>query len=273
MIGLVVEVDSNVGWGGGWRVLEGEGASEKVLSRVQKNFKILLTLGRSLAIVAPHTVNTTTKHMRTKVILGLAAMAACAFSATAQSNVYSLNVVGYYNVTVPANQLVAVANQLNTSDNKISSLLPAGPAGALLYKYNGGYTAYAFDDADNVWTPDGNATLNPGEGAFFKSPVATTLTFVGEVLQGSLTNTLPIGALALRSSIVPQAGTATALGIPGEGGDLLYKYAAGFSAYAFDDADMVWTPSEPVLNVGEAFFYKKSPTATQNKWIRNFTVQ
>ena len=111
-------------------------------------------------------------------------MAACAFSATAQSNVYSLNVVGYYNVTVPANQLVAVANQLNTSDNKISSLLPAGPAGALLYKYNGGYTAYAFDDADNVWTP-----------------------------------------------------------------------------------------SEPTLNVGEAFFYKKSPTATQNKWIRNFTVQ
>ncbi len=211
--------------------------------------------------------------MRTKVLLGLAALAACAFSASAQSNVYSLNVVGYYNLTVPANQLVMIANQLNTTNNKISSLLPGGPPGALLYKYNGGYTSYAFDDADMVWTPDGNATLNPGEGCFFKSPVATTVTFVGEVLQGSLTNTLPIGALAMRSSIVPQSGTPTALGIPGEGGDLLYKYAAGYTSYAFDDADLVWTPSVPTLNVGEAFFYKKSPTATSSQWVRNFTVQ
>ena len=211
--------------------------------------------------------------MRTKVILGLAAMAACAFSATAQSNVYSLNVVGYYNITVPANQLVMLANQLNTSDNKISSLLPSVTPGSQLYKYNGGYTAYTFDDLDLVWTPDGNATLNPGEGAFFKSPSASTLTFVGEVLQGSLTNTLPINALAMRSSIVPQAGTATALGIPGEPGDQMYRYNNGYTAYTFDDLDMVWTPSEPSVSVGEAFFYKKSPTATQNKWIRNFTVQ
>ena len=210
--------------------------------------------------------------MKTKVILGLATMA-CAFSAMAQSNVSSLTVVGYYTINVPANRLVTIANQLNTLDNRISSLLPDGPAGALLYKYNGGYTAYVFDDADYAWAPDGNATLNPGEGAFFKSPVATTLTFIGEVMQGSLTNTLPVGALALRSSMVPQAGTATTLGVPGEGGDLLYKYAAGFSAFVFDDADNVWAPNEPNLNVGEAFFYKKSPTAVQPTWIRNFTVQ
>jgi hypothetical protein len=210
--------------------------------------------------------------MRTK-LLGLAALAACAFSASAQSNVYSLNVVGYYNITLPAGQLVAVANQLNTTNNKISSLLPSVVPGSQLYKYNGGYTTYTFDDLDLVWLPDGDATLNPGEGAFFRSPSAATLTFVGEVLQGSLTNTLPINTLALRSSIVPQAGTATALGIPGEPGDQLYRYSNGYTTYTFDDLDLVWLPSQPSLNVGEGFFYKKAPTATQSRWIRDFTVQ
>jgi hypothetical protein len=211
--------------------------------------------------------------MRTKALLGLAALAAGAMTAAAQSSVYSLNVVGYYNVPVPANQLVMLANQLNTTNNKISSLLPSVPAGAQLYKYNGGYTVYQMDEFDPVWLPDGNATLNPGEGAFFRSPTATTLTFVGEVLQGSLTNTLPIGALSMRSSMVPQAGTASALGIPGEAGDQLYKYSNGYTVYQFDEFDPVWIPSEPSLNVGEAFFYRKSPTSTKNNWVRDFTVQ
>ena len=100
-----------------------------------------------------------------------------------------------------------------------------------------------------------------------------SLTFVGEVLQGGLTNTLPIGALSMRSSMVPQAGTATVLGIPGEAGDQLYKYSNGYTIYQFDEFDPVWLPSEPTINVGEAFFYRKSPSSTQSKWVRNFTVQ
>jgi hypothetical protein len=212
--------------------------------------------------------------MRTKALLGLAALAACAVTASAQSNVYSLNVVGYYNIPVPANQLVMIANQLNTTNNTIASLLPSVPPGSQINKDNGGYTTYTFDDLDLVWLPDGNATLNPGEGAFFKAPSAYTITFVGEVLQGSLTNTLPINALAIRSSMVPQAGAATTvLGIPAEPGDQINKYANGYTTYTFDDLDLVWLPSEPSMAVGEAFFYKKSPTATNSRWVRNFTVQ
>lgn len=211
--------------------------------------------------------------MRTKALLGLAVIAASAITATAQ-NVYSLNVVGYYNVACPANQLVMIANQLNTANNTIGSLLPAVPPGSLLYKYNGGYTAYNFDDIDNVWLPDGNATLNPGEGAFFKAAAATTVTFVGEVMQGNLTNGVPINALALRSSMVPQAGgVSSLLGLPGEPGDLLYTYAGGYTAYNFDDIDNVWLPSEPQIKVGEAFFVKKAASSTASQWVRNFTVQ
>jgi hypothetical protein len=152
-------------------------------------------------------------------------------------------------------------------------LIPNGPPGAIFQKFNGGFSAFVFDDLDLVWTPNGNVTINPGEGGFYKSPTATTLTFVGEVLQGSLTNTLPIGLQAIRSSIVPQAGLITTdLLLPAEPGDILQTYNGGFSAFVFDDLDLVWTPSQPNIPVGASFFYKKSPTATQSRWIRNFTV-
>jgi hypothetical protein len=52
----------------------------------------------------------------------------------------------------------------------------------------------------------------------------------------------------------------------------MYTYSGGYTPYTFDDADMAWVPSEPNIAVGQAFFYKKSPTGTQSNWIRNFTV-
>jgi len=212
--------------------------------------------------------------MKTKALLGLAVLAAGALTATAQNNVYSLNVVGYYNLTIPANQRVLIANQLNTANNTIGSLLPNGPVSAQLFKYNGSYTAYNFDDIANAWLPDGNATLNPGEGCFFISPTATTLTFVGEVMQGSLTNSTPINQLVLRSSMVPQAGKITAdLGLPGEAGDQMYTYNKGYTAYNFDDIAADWLPNQPTLNVGDAFFLRKAATSTSSLWVRNFTVQ
>jgi hypothetical protein len=88
-----------------------------------------------------------------------------------------------------------------------------------------------------------------------------------------LTNTLPLNALALRSSMVPQSASVSTLAVPAEPGDQIYKYAAGYTPYTFDDLDLVWTPSEPSMGVGEAFFYRKSAVATQSRWVRNFTVQ
>jgi hypothetical protein len=212
--------------------------------------------------------------MRTKALLGAAILAAGLATSMAQ-NVYSLNVVGYYNLTLNANQWYMIANQLKTTNDIVPVVLPVAPAGSSFQKFVGGsYQAFTFDDADNAWTPDASAvSLKPGEGGFFKSPTATTLTFVGEVPQGSLTNTLPIGSYAITASQVPQAGTPTALGVPGEAGDTLQVFGAGYTAYTFDDADMAWTPQpEPTIAVGQSFFYKKSPTATQSSWVRNFTV-
>jgi hypothetical protein len=211
--------------------------------------------------------------MRTKTLyIAAAALAVSVASSMAQA-VHSQNVVGYVNIPAPANQYILMANQLNTTNNTIGSLLPSVPAGTILQKFSGGYTAYVFDEFDLSWTPDANGTLNPGEGAFFRSPSATTLTFVGEVRQGNLTNTLPIGAYAIRASIVPQAGpVSTTLGLPGEAGDILQTFSGGYTAYVFDEFDLSWTPSEPNISVGQAFFYRKANASTQGNWVRNFTV-
>jgi len=212
--------------------------------------------------------------MRTKTLLCAAALAAGVVTSMAQSNVYSLNVVGYYNLPIGANQKLMIANQLNTTNNTLNGLLPSGPPGATVFKFSGGFSGWTFDPDDLVWLPDGNATLNPGEGAFFQCPSASTLTFVGEVLQGSLTNSTPINTKVIRSSMVPQAGLiTTTLGFPAEGGDTLFTFHGGYGGATFDPDDLVWAPAEPNIAVGESFFIIKGPAATKTSWVRNFTVQ
>ena len=144
----------------------------------------------------------------------------------------------------------------------------------ILETFNHSWTAYSFDDIDLAWVPSGNLPMKPGEGYFFKSPIATTLTFTGEVLQGRLTNTLPAGNYLLRASVVPQDGRVTTdLELPGQPNDILETFNHSWTAYSFDDIDLAWVPSEPTNIVGHAFFYKKALGNTQTNWIRNFTVQ
>jgi hypothetical protein len=195
-------------------------------------------------------------------------------------NVYSLNVVGYYNVTIPPAGFYLVANQLNTTNNTINSVISAPADGSQFYKYAGGFAAATYDAIAGAW--DNNFTLNPGEGGFFRDPNGGTgqvLTFVGEVLQNTspgLINTLPIGN-SIRSSMVPQQGTVTGtLGVPAEDGDQVYVYNGGFSANTYDGIAGAWDsadPGGPVVNVGQSFFYKKVTGGVSTSWVRSFTVQ
>jgi hypothetical protein len=224
--------------------------------------------------------------MRTfKALLGVAALAAGIATSMAQSNVYSLNVVGYYNLTVGSHQQVMIANQLNTTNNTIGALLtpPMVANNDIIYKFNGGFSLSQYSTDDGQWDPDPTVTLNPGEAVFYKNAQASTetLTFVGEVLQGQLVNTLPLGVQVMRSSMVPQQGlVSTDLGVPYDNNDLLYVYntlqnSGGYSLYQYSTDDGQWDPSEPTIAVGQGFFYKKASTANpaNANWVRNFTVQ
>jgi hypothetical protein len=215
--------------------------------------------------------------MRTKALLCAAALAVGAVTSMAQSNVYSLNVVGYVNTTLvggTANgKFQMIANPLNTTNNTIGSLIPSAPDGTVLYKFNG----TGFDIATSLGGWDHpEFTLAPGEGAIVNSPNNWTNTFVGEVLQGTLANSYPAG-FSIRASKIPLAGTITSLQLPATqfaDGDVIYQFdtaAQSYDIYTLLGGSWVGGKnSEPTLAVGEAMWLQPAAAGT---WNQTFTVQ
>lgn len=210
--------------------------------------------------------------MRTKALLSTAALlAVVAVSASAQS-VYSVNAVGYVNKSLLAN-FNLISNPLNGTNNNLSTILPVLPDGAQILTWNP--AIQQFNDANVYfegfgWVPD--APLPPGQGAFLFLPSATTVTFVGDVPQGNLTNAIPSN-FSLLSHIVPQSIGVEATGLPSEDGDQVLFWNAATQQFA--DAIVYfggfgWVPSDPTPQVGEGFFYFN--TSTLRQWGRTFTV-
>jgi len=221
--------------------------------------------------------------MRTKSLLLAAALTAAGIaSIQAQSNVYSLNVVGYANISLVAG-FNLIANPLdldgtglnNTVNTVFSNSLPSG---STAYAFSGGAYTSAGYSTKGGWAPPAgvtavNAALQPGGGVFVQVPSATTVTVVGNVLQGALAQPYVAGFTML-SSKVPQAGLLqTDLGYVPAGADLVYQFnSAGqtyFPAKGYTTKGG-WGPSQPTIGVGEAFFLSSSLGGT---WTRNFTVQ
>ena len=210
--------------------------------------------------------------MRTKTLLLTAALGALAAS-TASAQVYSVNAVGYINVSVkPGFNLIA--NQLNqgTGNNTVDKIFAGVPDGTVLYKFvNGTYVIDGYDSASGGWD-DGTLTLKPGEGIWVRNPgaAAFTVTFVGEVPQGSLTNPIPVG-FSIVSSIVPQSADLDAgLKYPVADGDSFYFFRNGaYVIYGYDSTSGGWDPAAPVPAVGESFWARS--VAAKN-WVRDFSV-
>jgi hypothetical protein len=118
--------------------------------------------------------------------------------------------------------------------------------------------------------------VTPGNGVFVFNPGTTdlTLTFVGEVPQGDLSNSLPLG-FSIQGSPGPQAAQPVGLGLRGTAGDRLFQYipaTKGYLDWTFDDVDNKWIPDPglPVISVGEAFFLFRANAA--GTWNRTFSV-
>jgi hypothetical protein len=219
--------------------------------------------------------------MRTKTLLLIAAIGA-AGAATSMAQVYSVNAVGYVNKTIPKGQFSMVTNPLKAATNTVNALFAGVPAGFQVFVYTPGkgYDVGTFDDLEGSFIPAsvGNAVLNPGHGVFVKNPTAAdvTVTFVGEVMQGTLTTPLVPG-LQIVGSQVPQEGTASDLGLPNtteEGlspGDQVYQFTGpgGYYVSTFDDLENNYVPALKPLAVGEAIFVK---LAKANSWNRTFSV-
>lgn len=222
--------------------------------------------------------------MRTKVLLGLAALAVGLSTSIAQ-NVYSLNVVGYYNVSVKGNQgFTLCANQLNTGTNGIAQVIPTSTLGAQVLTFvNNDYNVDIYDGTawlDNNTGNPSTTTLPTGKGFFFASAggaANASLTFVGEVPQGAVNLPLPAG-IALVGTTTPQAIDLTAAnGFPNIlGSQVLYfdNTINDYIVYVNDGTQWLdnntGNPVTLTPAVGQGWFWQ---SATAGAWNRNFTVQ
>jgi hypothetical protein len=112
-----------------------------------------------------------------------------------------------------------------------------------------------------------------GSGLWLLAPSPFTITFVGEVPQGTLTTAVPNGFSIVSSQVPQSGGITTALGFPGKDNDACYKYIPGpgghFEISSYIDG-FGWDPAEPILSVGEAVWILSS--GAHANWTRVFSV-
>jgi hypothetical protein len=193
--------------------------------------------------------------MRTRtLILSAAALVAGVASSVAQSNVYSVNVVGYVNQVLPAGQQAFIANPLDNGTNDLNSVLGGVPSKSTVSTWNGTSFQVSTKGAAG-WTP--NASIPPGVGFFVNSKSPWTNTYVGSVVVNageSITNALPAGVQVAVGSMIPYAGdlnnTNINLNLPAKSTASLWN---GTAYQVSTKGAAGWSPALP-LAVGQGFF-------------------
>jgi len=248
--------------------------------------------------------------MRTKTLLLSTLLGALgSVSVIAQTNVYSLNAVGYINVTCPPGFNIISCPLIASPDNTVGTVLnnaSGALTGSTVYFYSPatGYTTGGTDTAKTVgvgfadttnangWAANGTNVLSPGVACWFQNKASTniTLTFVGTVPTGSITNAL-VSGFNLVSSAVPMSGDLVTNSISNltnyNIGDQLYTYdptksaATAYSIYTstsspFNDGHGYngnWTiAGDPIVpNVGQGFWYDNKVGTTVD-WVENYSV-
>jgi hypothetical protein len=225
--------------------------------------------------------------MRTKALLCAAVLAAGALSSMGQANVYSLNVVGYVNTRLFAG-FTLICNPLNATDNHLGQILKGAqvPDNTIAFTWDPTAQDFAapstYVAASQTWVPD--AVVGPGAGLLVYNPGATTFTnvFVGDVLQGSITNKIYPQFNLIASPVPISGGLSTVLtNIPASDNDLVFQFNSLANPQDFGNPDTYnaasqnWVAggAQPIsVGVGEGLLYYANAAAVAN-WVRTFTVQ
>jgi hypothetical protein len=228
--------------------------------------------------------------MRTKTVLLSALLAGIgSVSVMAQTTVYSLNAVGYINVTLsPGFNIIScpliVTDPSGAADNSISNLLGVNTNGQWkkwqIYGWNGAYINES--GTAGGWVAGGTQTLNPGQAAWINNPsnATYTVTFVGTVPTGAITNPINPG-FNLISSVVPASGDIVTNPIMNFTNtptkkDQVYTYnplTLTYTTYSAAGNPATWNATgDPVLpSVGGGFWYDNVGSTTNN-WVENYSV-
>jgi hypothetical protein len=239
--------------------------------------------------------------MRTKLLAAAALLAAGAFSMQAQSNVYSLNVVGYVNLTLrPGYNLVTA--QLTTPSataaiNTVLTNIVGLDDGSTLFGWDSALQTFK-QAANYVGTPpDGPAWYNadytalspettPRGTSFFIQNIGAanaTLTLVGEVPQGANTISVPNNNGFL-GDFVPVSQEIATNGFPIQDGNTLTTWDNVAQGYTVALNGIGTPPDGPAwYNADYTAVVKFAPAVGQGflhnsingsaPWNRNFTVK
>jgi hypothetical protein len=212
--------------------------------------------------------------MRTKTLLLTAALSAAGIATSQAQAVYSVNAVGYVNTALVKGYNL-ISNPLDnkaTGGNQIKNLFAGLSPGSQIFLFDPATAKYDLASVDDftgeITGPIADRELKPGEGVFVNAAAAGTVTFVGEVPAGNLSNPIPKG-LSIKSSQVPQAGTATALAFPAGDGDQIFVFDEATQKYKTSIYDFGAWDVEPSIDVGEAVFVN---SATAKNWTRTFNI-
>lgn len=209
--------------------------------------------------------------MRTKtLVFSAVALAAGVLSAMAQSNVFSVNVVGYVNVPLAAGSPTLLSNPLDNGTNTLNDLVGALPTKSSAQLWNGnGFTASSKQASG--WNP--NLSVPPGTGFFVTASANSTNTFVGNVVVGpggSVTNSLTT-SVVLVGSMIPYAdtlnGTNILLSVIPTKSSIQVWNGNGYTASSKQASG--WNPNLS-LGVAQGFFI--TPSAAVN-WVQTLPAQ
>jgi hypothetical protein len=230
----------------------------------------------------------TLKIMRTKTMLLSALLGTLgSVSLMAQSsNVYSLNAVGYINVTIPEGYSVISCPLISSPDNSLNTLFPASNTafkGLKFYLWtNGAYAGAA--SYTTRWVSGGEEQLTPGTAGFIYNNPANgvgpiTVTFVGQVPAGGTVPFYP--GFNLVSSILPVDGllNTNLMDFVGQyAGDKVYTYEGGVGynpAYS-TKLDGAWINVPNITNLASGFFYENATNQgygfINTNWVESFSV-
>lgn len=223
-------------------------------------------------------------------------------------NVYSLNAVGYINVSLEPGWTILTCplNCTDTNgspDNSIANLLnnttgayQSSSGKAEVFAFSGGIYS-ASDTAGKAsggvggWQDNGTIQLTPGVAVFFFNPnpigtgASMAATFVGTVPSGGTNFLIP--GYNLVGSMVPVTGDLVTNSIsaltnfPAKN-DFIYTYDSdagaggqqvGYGAQnVYHPASGGWSAGDPTItNVYNGFFYWNNLTTT-NSWVENYSV-
>jgi hypothetical protein len=226
-------------------------------------------------------------------------------SAMAQStNVYSLNAVGYVNVSLQPGYNIISCPLLASPDNTVGTVLNNGDGhltGFEVLFFNPATGLYSDDIGQTVggrggtsntngWENNGTNVLSPGLACWIDNPsnIVVNQTFVGTVPSGTMTNVLTKG-YNLVSTILPISGdivtnplsTLTNFNLgdsvqtynnPGNLQYTVYTASSGLRGQGGYGYNSLWNaPGDPIVtNVGEGFWYNNAGNTIN--WVQSFSV-